>query len=118
MTGRASFDGLIKLRAQGMTAGSKLRLKLGAKGRKTGSKMGLKLRAKGLKARSKFIATLQNCNLIVDAIDARTRECIESTKLRLDDDDSNDECSMDSGASGSEQASSADSREGGSGLRD
>ena len=56
---------------------------------------------------------LQNGNLIVDAIDARTRERVDALKLRLDGDEQcSDECTNASIASGSEEASNADSREG------
>jgi hypothetical protein len=68
---------------------------------------------KQLKTRNKFVSKLQNCNLTVDAIDARTRERVEALKLRPDgDEECSDECTNESMASGSEEASNADSREG------
>jgi hypothetical protein len=68
---------------------------------------------KQLKTRNKFASKLQNCNLTVDAIDARTRERVEALKLRPDgDEECSDECTNESMASGSEEASNADSREG------
>ena len=73
---------------------------------------------KQLKARNKFVSKLQNCNLTVDAIDARTRERVEALKLRPDgDEECSDECTNVSMASGSEGASNADSREGSAKLK-